>query len=269
MEPKVLYDARDAIATLTLNRPEKRNALDRELYEQLDQAFDRAEADEAVRVVVLRGNGPSFSSGNDMSQPSSGDLRQWRERLTATSRRTFRIWSFPKPVIAMVQGHCLAGACEFALACDMTVAAEDAKFGEPEIRHGSMAQLLMPWYIGHKKVKELILIGDVIDAREAERIGMVNRVVPNDQLETETYALAVKLAKVPPDAIMLNKRGINFAYEAMGIRSASDYVDEISTMLHVLMFNVKDEEGQDLQRIKYEQGMKAFLKAREARFGSG
>ena len=261
----VLFEVQGPVATATLNRPQKLNALSTALYEELEACYDRVAADDALRVLVIRGAGRAFSSGNDMSLPCR-TLQEWRHRLTEIKRRTLKLWDLPKATIAMVHGYCLAGANELALACDFTVAAEGAQFGEPEIRHGSMAQLFLPFYVGPKKAREIILTGDYLTAVEMERLGLVNRVVPAASLEEETYALARKLAKIPSEAIRLNKRAMNKAMEVQGFRDSADYVDEVSTILHVMMFEVEDPEGAKLQEIKYEQGVKAFLQARAARF---
>jgi enoyl-CoA hydratase/carnithine racemase len=261
----VRFETEGPIATITLNRPEKLNALSTALYEELEQCYDRVAADDDIRVLVLRGAGRAFSAGNDMSLPCR-TLREWHERLPEIKRRTLKLWNLPKVTIAMVHGYCLAAANELALVCDFTIASDDAVFGEPEIRHGSMAQLFLPYYVGQKKAREIILTGDHIPAVEMERFGVVNKVVPRKSLEEETYALARKMVKVPPDAIRLNKRVMNKAMEHQGLRDTADYTDEVSTILHVLMFDVKDPEGQKLQDLKYSQGVTAFLRARAARF---
>ncbi len=266
METKtILVEQEDGVATVTLNRPEKLNALSTQLYRELETALDRLEADAQTRVVVFRGAGRAFSSGNDMSEPCY-TLRQWHTRVTDVSRHILRIWNLRPVTIAMVHGYCLASACELAAMCDITVASDDAKFGEPEILHGSMAQVFLPWVIGMKRAKEFILTGEQIDAREAERIGLVNRVVPGDELESETYALARRLAAIPGDATAFNKRTINKLYEFAGLQHGRDYMDQVSAILHVLMFEVEGREGEVLQNVKYEQGMDAFLKARRERY---
>ena len=261
----ILVEQASAVTTITLNRPDKLNALSTKLYEELDRALEELERDASTNVIVFRGAGRAFSAGNDMSERCA-NMRQWRERLIDVSRRILKIWNHPKVTIASIHGYCLASGCEFAAMCDITIASEDAKFGEPEILHGSMAQVFLPWLIGMKRSKEWILTGDMMDAHTAERIGLVNRVVPRDKLESETQALARKIARVPPEAVEWNKKVINKLYEFSGLQHGRDYMDMVSTMLHMAMFEVEGKEGQKLQETKYQEGMKAFLKARAQRY---
>ncbi|MCI0428156.1 MAG: enoyl-CoA hydratase/isomerase family protein, partial [Nitrospiraceae bacterium] len=253
--------------TITLNRPAKVNAMSTAMWVELEKAMDEAENDAAIRVLVLRGAGRAFSSGNDMSERTSS-LGAWQHRLTEISRRILKLWNLRPVTIAMVHGHCLASGCELAAMCDITIASEDAKFGEPEIHHGSMAQVFLPWVLGMKRAKEFILTGDSIDAHTAERIGLVNRVVPPDRLEEETYTLARRLAKVPAVGLEFNKRTINKMFEFAGLIDGRDYMDQVSTIVHVLMSEVEGPAGEGLQQVKYAEGMKAFLKARAARMGA-
>ncbi len=199
-----------------------------------------------------------------MSEPCF-TLREWHARVAEISRRILRLWRLPQVTIAMVHGYCLASGCELAAMCDLTIASDDARFGEPEIQHGSMAQVFLPWIIGMKRAKEFILTGETIDAHAAQRMGLVNRVVPRESLESETYALAAKLAAIPAEAIRFNKQTINKMFELAGLQHGRDYMDQVSAILHMLMFDVAGLEGEQLQKIKYEQGMKAFLQARAAR----
>jgi len=265
MDYETIVIARDgAIFTVTLNRPEKINAMSTAMWAELERAMDEAETDPAVRVLVLRGAGRAFSSGNDMSERTSG-IGDWRRRVSEISRRILKLWNLRPVTIAMVHGHCLASGCELAAMCDITLAAEDAMFGEPEIHHGSMAQVFLPWVLGMKQAKEFILTGDPIDARTAQHIGLVNRVVPADRLEEETYALARRLARIPAVGLEFNKRTINKMYEIAGLLDGRDYMDQVSAILHVLMSEVSGPQGKALQEIKAKEGMKAFLEARASR----
>lgn len=260
----ILLERNDAICTITLNRPAKLNAMSTALWGELERAMDEVESDAAIRVLVLRGAGRAFSTGNDMSEPCS-TMSEWYQRLQEISRRILKLWNLRPVTIAMVHGYCLASGCELAAMCDITIAAEDAKFGEPEIHHGSMAQVFLPWVLGMKRAKEFILTGDSIDAGTAERIGLVNRVVPVDRLEQETSALAQRLARIPAVGLEFNKRTINKMYEIAGLLDGRDYMDQVSTIVHVMMSEVAGPEGKALQEIKYKEGMKAFLSARSAR----
>ena len=221
----VLLEAETAWGVrLTLNRPAKLNALSAELVEALVGAIDRATVDARVRVVVIEGAGRAFSAGYDLTEESdAGALGpvEWRELLATDVEATLRILDCPKPVIAQVHGYALAGGLELAMACDLVVAADGTRLGEPEIRYGSApVTLLMPYLIGQKKTRELLLTGDLIDAVEAERIGLINRVVPPERLAAEVEALADRLARTPPEVMGPTKRMLNRAMDAAGFRLA-------------------------------------------------
>jgi enoyl-CoA hydratase/carnithine racemase len=260
----ILLRVEQPIATITLNRPTKLNALSTALYVELEQAINEIDENREVRVLVLRGAGRAFCSGNDMSEVCSS-LSEWRHRISEISRRILKLWNLRPVTIAMVHGYCLASGCELAAMCDLTIASEDAQFGEPEIHHGSMAQVFLPWIIGMKRAKQFVLMGEAINADEAERIGLVNMVVPPLRLEEETYALARRLARIPARGLEYNKRAINKMFEFAGLGHGRDYIDEVSTIVHSLMFDVKGPEGVNLQEIKYRDGVKAFIQARAAR----
>ena len=261
----VLYEVRDGVALLTLNRPEKLNALSPELLDELEASLDRAGGDPEVRVVVIRGAGRAFSTGYDLEAFAHRPLlspEAWRERHRRNIDRWLRIWNLPKPVIAQVHGYVLAGACEMTLACDLTVAAEGTRFGEPEIRDVSgPPTMFMPWVLGLKKTKELLLTGDLVDAREAERIGLINRVVPAERLEEQTLALAHRLARLEPAALAFNKVSINRTYEVMGLLTALSMNQELMALIHLT------EDSLAWRRLLSEEGVRAFLQARRARFG--
>src|SRR5437588_2432348 len=190
MSDVVLYETRGPAAWITLNRPEKLNALNGPVLEGLHAALDRAVADDEVKVVVVTGSGErAFSAGYDLSaEAAHSDIpaHEWHEVLATDIDATMKLWALPKPTIAAVRGYCLAGGCELAMACDMIVAGAGASFGEPEIRYGSgPVTLLMPFVLGQKKTNELLFTGDVVGAEAALRAGLVNRVVPDDELERE------------------------------------------------------------------------------------
>ena len=251
---------------LVLDRPAKLNALDHALVEALDRAIDEAVADPEVRVVVIEGAGRAFSAGYDLNQEVAvvieGPL-QWRELLARDIAVTLKVWDCPKPVIAQVHGYCLAGGLELAMACDLIVAAEGTKLGEPEIRYGSApVTLLMPALIGQKKTRELLLTGDLIDAAEAERIGLVNRVVPADRLAAEVDALAVRLARTPPEVMRLTKRMLNRAMEAAGLREAIEAGLDLGTMINA----ADTPEQREWDEIVRRDGLKAALAWRDRRY---
>jgi enoyl-CoA hydratase len=221
----VLSERREAVALLTLNRPDKLNAINGPVIEALDAALDAAEADEAVRAIVVAGAGRAFSAGFDLDmgmgdgKPDPADVRR---ALENDFRIILRFWDSPKPTIAAVHGYCLGSALELALACDLTVAAEDCRFGEPEVKFGSgIVALLLPWLAGPKAAKYLLLTGeDRATAAEMQSMGLVNRVVPAAALLDEAIALAKRVASNDAQAVRLTKQAINRSLDIGGMRQA-------------------------------------------------
>jgi enoyl-CoA hydratase len=263
----VLYETRGPAAWITLNRPEKLNALSKELIREANAAFDRAADDDDVKVVVVTGAGRAFSAGYDLSEDAGtdhGGAHGWHRILDDDVAFTMKLWALAKPTIAAVRGHCLAGGCELAMACDMVVSGESGRFGEPEIRFGSgPVALLMPFVLGQKRTNELLFTGDVIDAATAERIGLVNRVVPDDELESTVEGLVRKIAPTPLEILRLTKLALLRAYEAMGLRTAVHANLDLSAIL-----NAADPPEQvEFNRIVRERGLKAALAWRDERYG--
>src|SRR3954451_18393620 len=191
---------------LVLNRPDKLNAISTEMRDALVAGMADAIADDGVRVIVIAGGGRAFCSGYDLAEAAPATAWGWRDVLARDVDATLAVWSCPKPVIAQVHGYALAGGLELAMACDLIVAAEGARLGEPEIRFGSApVTLLMPFLVGQKKTRELLMTGDLVSAAEAERIGLVNRVVPRPDLAEAVDSLADRLARVPPDVMAPTK----------------------------------------------------------------
>jgi enoyl-CoA hydratase len=233
----IVYEVDGHVATITLNRPEVANAQDTRLIDELDAAFDRADADDEVRVVILAAAGRHFSSGHDL-KALVGDTEpdEWR-RMRATPEgklrhekvmyfdRCLRIRDFRKPTIAAVQGKCIAAGVMLACMCDLIVAADDASFQNPVLRMtGAAVEILVePWEMPARKAKEFLLAAEVLTAADAERLGMVNRVVPADQLAAATRELADRIALVPPATAQVVKRSINKTLELQGQRDAWDY----------------------------------------------
>ena len=267
MSDVVLYERRGPAAWVTLNRPEKLNAINGPMVAELRAAFGRAVEDDEAKVVVVTGAGRAFSAGYDLTeeveQPPAG-ADGWREVLAADVEMTMELWALPKPTIAAVRGWCLAGACEVAMACDLIVAAEDARFGEPEIRYGSgPVTLLMPFVLGQKKTNELLFTGDAIEAAEAERLGLVNRIVPGDELESAVEELVRRIAPTPLPVLRLTKLALVRAYEAMGLRDAVGANLDLSAILNA----ADTPEQQEFDRIVAAQGLKAALAWRDSRYG--
>jgi enoyl-CoA hydratase len=265
----VLEERRGPALWLTLNRPDKLNAINAEMVAALRDAFRRAAADDEVKIVVVTGAGRAFSAGYDIAEEVGAEIEgadRWHRVLDEDVSFTLELWSLPKPTIAAVRGWCLAGACEVAMACDLIVASDDARFGEPEIRYGSgPVTLLMPFVLGQKKTNELLFTGDAISATEAERLGLVNAVVAPDALEDAVNSLVAKIAPTPLPVLRLTKLALVRAQEAMGLRTAVAANLDISAMLNA----AETPEQQEFDRIAAEQGLKAALAWRDARYGEG
>ena len=251
---------------LRLNRPDKLNALDGPLVRELLVALDAAEADPDVRVVVLQGEGRAFCSGYDLSEEAGwedGGPVAWRDALAVDVAATLRFLDSPLPVIAQIHGYALAGGLELAMACDLVIAAEGTKLGEPEIRYGSApVTLLMPYLIGQKRTRELLLTGDLIDAVEAERIGLVNRVVPADDLAAEVDRLADRLARTPPEVMAPTKRMLNRAMDAAGFRLAVEAGLDLGAIINA----ADTAEQREWDAIVKRDGLKAALAWRDRRY---
>jgi enoyl-CoA hydratase len=233
----ILYETDGAVATITMNRPEMANAQDTTLIDELDAAFSVADADDNVRVVILAGAGKHFSSGHDLKALVGGaEPDEWvamretpegkfHHEKTMYYERCLRIHDFRKPTIAAVQGSCVAAGLMLAAMCDLIVAADDAQFSNPVLRMtGAGVELLVePWELGIRKAKEFLLTGDTIDAQEAWRLGLVNRVVPRDELVVRTKELADRVALVPAVTAQTVKDTINQTATLMGKRDALKY----------------------------------------------
>lgn len=266
MSDTVRYEVEGPIAKITLNRPDKLNAINSEMVRALDERIAEAAADDEIKVVLFAGAGRAFSSGYDITdeiEDGTETALEWRPVLQRDADLTMRIWALPKPTIAMVQGYCLAGGCEIAMACDMIVAAEDAKFGEPEIQYGSgPVTLLMPFIIGQKKTNELLFTGDKIDAAEAHRLGMINHVVPADELAASSKALALRIAPTPLAVLRLTKQALTRSYEAKGLREAVAANIDISCLIN----GANTPEQQEFDTIATTKGLKAALAWRDSRY---
>ncbi len=251
---------------LVLNRPAKLNALSGELVDALSAAVGAAAADPDVRVIVIEGAGRAFSAGYDLTEEAEGEAPgavRWRELLAVDVKATLSILDCPKPVIAQIHGYALAGGLELAMACDLIVAAAETKLGEPEIRYGSApVTLLMPYLIGQKKTRELLLTGDLIDAVEAERIGLVNRVVPADRLAAEVDALADRLARTPPEVMGPTKAMLNRAMDAAGFRLAVEAGLDLGAIINA----ADTPEQREWDAIVRRDGLKAALAWRDRRY---
>ena len=268
----IIYDKKPPIAYVTLNRPEKLNALSRDLQLEVRDALEDAGwADDAIRVIVLKGAGRGFSAGFDISGGGGDtDVMQIRARFLkgkGFSATTWWdvFWNNPKPLIAQIHGFCIAGGCATASFCDLRICSEDALFGAPEIRTGGpYIPAVWPWIVGMTKARELLYTGNLIDAREAHRLGLVNRVVPADKLEEEVDKLALTISKLPVATVEYNKKLINMAYEMMNIRSVVDRSMELEAVTLASAGSLA--EISEFNRLRQEQGLKAALDWNAARF---
>ncbi|MBI3953910.1 MAG: enoyl-CoA hydratase/isomerase family protein [Chloroflexi bacterium] len=257
------------IARITLNRPEKLNALSDTLLREFYAAVDEFDHDPETVVLILRGAGRVFSSGYDLggagqapaeserAQPTIGRSRQ---RMNVSVDRYINFWNLRKPTIAQVHGYCLSGGTELSAMCDFIIAAEDAQFGHIAGRYqGTLRTLsLWPYTIGMRKAKELFMTGDLIDGREAVRIGLVNKAVPAPDLEDEVYDFAHRIIRIPLEILTLHKHSVNRWFEIMGLQaalhSAADF-DAVGAFTGV---------GEDFRKIAQERGLKAALEWRDA-----
>ena len=264
----VTYEADGRVGIVTLNRPDKLNAISVELKKTLVERFHEADGDATTSVVVLRAEGRSFCAGYDISPNPAraarkGNALAWHASLSDDTALELTPWNMKKPVIASVQGHCLGGGCELAMVCDLTIAAEDALFGEPEIRFSNVGPVMvMPWIIGLKRARELLYLGDPIDARTALAYGMVNRVVPRAELKSATLKVARRVALMSPEALAATKLAINRGAVAAGFRNAINAGVDVLAALYA----ARTEVGVKFDEIREKEGLGAALRWRAAQF---
>jgi enoyl-CoA hydratase len=270
----VEYERRDAVAVVTMNRPEYRNAQNSAMTYALDEAFTRAVNDSAVKVIVLAGAGDHFSAGHDIGSPGrdvdvsferkavlwwdhvgreGGDLRFAREMEVYLGM--CRRWrEIPKPMIAMVQGACVAGGLMLAWVCDLIVAAEDAFFADPVVRMGipGVEYFAHPWVLGPRAAKEVLFTGDRFSAQRAYEWGMVSRVVPRDSLESSVFELAGRISAMPQFGLALAKKAVNQSEDLMGMRAGMDSVFGLHHLAHAHNAEVSPDAlaGMDAKSMK-------------------
>ncbi len=268
-EPVVLYEIDDKVSIITLNRPDKLNAISPELMHQLLDAFARADDETATSVVLLRAAGRSFCAGYDIGAkaPGSDDWRSSPDKAHAHLHPQLEFemtpWLIKKPVIAAVQGHVLGGGCELVMPCDLTIAADNATFGEPEVRFSSVGPaIVMPMIIGYKKARELLYFGDQIDAQTALSLGMINRVVPLAELPEASLRYAKRLSLISPEALYATKRAVNRGADAAGFRTA------LYAGLDVVgpLYATSTEFGRKFREIVAAEGVPAAVRWRAAQF---
>jgi enoyl-CoA hydratase len=269
----VLFEPDGAVAYITLNRPEKLNAISPQLRNDLEAALREADNGDEIRVVVLRAAGRAFCAGYDLTpqvRPAGEPVQrrsiaQDRDGLRKSIERWLWMWNFRKPIIAQVHGFCLAGGGELAGMCDIIFCAEDAKFGHPAGRALGIPPTLGLWpmKIGMLKSKELLFTGDTIDGKEAERIGMVNHAVPAAELGDYVKRFAERVAQVPLDALTVHKHVVNRWFEIMGLRTGAGEGAEFDAIYH------ETPAALEFSQIARERGLKAALEWRDKPFGDG
>jgi len=260
----LIYEVKNHIARIILNRPEARNAITQEMVELLGVSLDKAAADKDVRVVVISAAGDkAFSAGFDLKESITSPvlgIENRRENTRFEQDTWFKIWNMPKPAIASVQGYCIGGGVHLALMCDLLIAADNAMFGEPEIAYSYIPDILIePFKMPFNKARELMLLGEMMSAEELHRFGTVNKVVPLAKLEEETMKMAEKIVSLPRYAVSMLKYQLNKAYEFMGIKHSNDLAAELFSLCRLNQMDT-DTEFNEIVKTK---GLKAAMDWKE------
>ena len=272
----ILYEAGEGIATITLNRPERMNALTHALETEMHGLFDKADADRSVRVIILTGNGPAFCAGYDQGQTGKSGTRHsdpkgkshaefieyWHRQDGARVGQWAHMWRLGKPIIAAVNGWAMGGGFWYQLAADITIASDKAVFAQPEVRHISNSSFLFAALCGWKAANRWALTGDHFDAQEALRIGMVNEVVPHDQLMEATRALARRITHVPEPSVRLNKAISMLGIQASGVYSGLLLEGALGALAH----SSHNEYREALFEKQRQEGLKGYLEMRDGPF---
>src|SRR5918996_422620 len=275
----ILYQKQRNGVLITLNRPNALNAMNEQLLQELDSALAEAESDPEIRAVVITGSGGAFSTGEDISGddpetvwpyglPTGSSLNAQYNRFRDSDRknilgRQLYRWQYPKPIIAAVSGWCLGAASWLALTCHITIAADDAVFAQPQVRHGANTDFIWVALAGFKNALRYSLTGDHVDAQEALRIGLVNQVVPKDKLLDECFAFVERIARVPPETVKINLHIATMGMEMMGLRKAWTLNSELAAMARLTK---REEFNKRLEEAKKKGGLKAFLEERDKPF---
>ena len=278
----LLYEKQRNGLLITLNRPEAMNALSQGLRNEIDAALEEAKQDPDIRAVVITGAGRAFSAGADIGGggggtgtewawpygiPEGASLTEhygdWRDRDRSNIESQLYRWEYPKPIIGAISGWCLGAGSWLALTCHMTIAADDAVFGQPEVRMASNSNFMWVLLAGAKNALRYALTGDHLDAQEALRIGIVNKVVPKDELLDECFSIVERIALVPPETVKINLAVATMGLEMMGLRKALNLNAELSAMAHV---SKREEFNKHLEDARKEGGLRAFLQARDTPF---
>ncbi len=262
----LLYAVDDRVATITLNRPERHNALSQPLVDEIMDAVATADADPDVRVLIVTGaGGKAFSAGYDIKESAERPKRtlvEWRARMQKDIRFTYSVWDCSKPVIALIDGFCYAGALEFAMCCDIRYCSDTSTFAAVEARFSNgIATMIMPWLIG-QRCRQLLYSGDSFDSSEAFRLGLVDKVFLKATVHQEVAKIAKRMSRVSLDCLKWNKRSVNQAFETMGLRSAIMYGAEASAIMDA----TGSPEADKFDSIRRTEGLAAALKWRAEQF---
>ena len=272
----ILYTKEAPVLTLTLNRPAALNAISPALEQELHVALDAAHVDPEIRAIILTGAGRAFSAGYDMApsperpqssldpsgRPVGEYLKWWWDNDTQGVQKLLHLWQISKPIIAAVNGWAMGGGFWYAMACDITIASEQAVFAQPEVRHISNTTFLFAALAGWKAAHRYALTGDHIDAQEALRLGIVNEVVPPEQLLPTARALAERIAKVPEPSVRMNKAITCYGLQAAGLYSGLLMNGALSALAHTSHLPMRDA----LFAASQQGGMRAFLDQRDGPF---
>jgi enoyl-CoA hydratase len=270
---EIRYEIENGRARITLNRADKHNAMNPRLLEELEHALWEADDDMDVHCVILRGDGPSFCSGYDLTALGGKKRPGYRTGrshdddiwlIERNNRQIRALWDMHKPSIAQVHGNCLAGGTDLAMACDIVIAADDAKIGFPAARAmGALPNNLWVYHCGPQWAKRLQMTGDCISGSDAERIGLVMKAVPTDVLEDEVEGLADRLSLIDPDLLAANKRITNLSMELMGAQTLQRLAGENDARAH------RSQAVRNYGRSVKEHGLKETLRRRDEPFGDG
>lgn len=266
-EKFILVEKSNRIGHIRFNRPGQMNAFNNAMMRQTMAAVDGFARDDEVDAIIVQGEGRAFSAGFDLKAAATRKLDsidKVRRQMTLQFDFIMCFWHSPKPTIAAVHGYCLAGAFELSLACDITVAADDAIFGEPEVRFGTGAvAMLFPWVTGPKQAKEILLTGeDRISAEDALRMGLINRIVARGEAGAAALKIARKISQASSVSVLKTKQAINRSYEIMGMGQALATGLDIDVEINA----TPSWEKQEFARIRTEQGLKAAIAWRDGRF---
>jgi enoyl-CoA hydratase/carnithine racemase len=276
----IVYEKQRGGVLITLNRPKEQNALNEELMSELDHALAEAESDPEIRGVIITGAGGAFSVGEDITAdkdpptawpygiPDGTSLNAVYNRFRDADRkdilqRQLNRWLYPKPIVAAVSGWCLGAGASLALTCHVTIAADDAVFGQPQVRHAANTDFIWVALAGFKNALRYSLTGDHLDAQEALRIGLVNQVVPKADLLETCFKFVERIAHVPPETVKINLHISTQGLEMMGLRKAWALNAELAAMARL---SKREEFNKRLEEAKRQGGLEAFLRERDAPF---